>query len=170
MFPSFWKILPTFRQFYSSRPRLGVSTERKFSKIEIKTGFLLPSGVDLVRPLNWNSKIGRNPNTNFENSFKIYFLGHLHKTIKSNSKSSYQDRSENHLTKIQSETPLLKTSTLQETVHKIWLILKPKTYCFPPLALLTGKTRPKPLGLHRQNPAKNSNTWKTFQEAYFPKN
>lgn len=55
---------------------------------------------------------------------------------------------------------------LQETALKIWLILKPKTYCFP-----DKKTRPT-LGhrLPRQSPTKNSNTWKTFQEeAYFAK-
>lgn len=47
---------------------------------------------------------------------------------------------------------------LQETAHKIWLILKPKTYCFSPSLDIYWQDSSNPQGLHRQNPAKNSNT------------
>lgn len=157
-----------FLAIYSSRPRLGCVHWKEIYENHTKTGFLLSSDVDLVLPLNWNSKIDRFPRTNFEKVlFKFCFLDHYQKP-KEIQNQAIRIEAKTIYPKLWNETPLFKTSSVQETAHKIWLILKPKTYCFPPSS--TGQTRPTPLGLRRQNPAKNSNTWKTFQEeAYFAK-
>lgn len=121
-----------FLAIYSSRPRLGCVHWKEIYENDTKTGFLLSSDVDLVLPLNWNSKIDRFPRTNFEKVFfKFCFLDHYQKPKEIQNQAIRIEAKTIH-PKLWNETPLFKTSSVQETAHKIWLILKPKTYCFPP--------------------------------------
>lgn len=134
-----------------------MSTKRKFSKNETKTGFLLSSGVNLVRPLNWNSKIGRYSITNFEEVTLNLFSWPF--TKKKTNKIQNQAIRIKPITFTQNSKMRRHCSKLlQETAHKIWLILKPKTYCFSPSLDIYWQDSSNPQGLHRQNPAKNSNT------------
>lgn len=164
MCPPFGNSKLYFRRFYSSRPRLGCVHWREIltQKKCIKTGFLLTSGVDLVRPLHWNSKQCRSPRTHelWESNLKFIFWAI---NAKKHSKSSYHDWSKTKLTlKVIQRDATAQNRTIQETAHKIWLILKPKTYCFP----YPGGTHSSNLSrsVLRQNcqPKKQQNTWKTF--------
>lgn len=118
-----------FWRFYSSRPGLGVSTQVKFyeklhkNRVSVAVRCWFGSSTELkFKKVSLPSHA-----RTLRKSFKVCFLGHLC-TQKRDSKSSYQ--------KWKSFTQNYKkrdaTAQLQETAHQIWLILKPKTYCFSP--------------------------------------
>lgn len=121
-----------FWRFCSSRPWLGCVHWKEIFKKVSKNRFFV-----IIR-----RKFGSSTELKFQNrsllnhelwgSYLKFIFWPFTNKIRPNSKSSYQDRTKNIYSKLSNETPLLKTSSLQETAHKIWLILKPKTYCFPP--------------------------------------
>lgn len=123
-----------YRRFYSSRPRLGCVHWREIfeeKKTCIKTGFLLTSGVDLVRPLHWNSKKCRHPRKHelCESPLKFIFWAIYAKNIFKIKLSGLKWKC---LTlKITQRDATAQNRTIQETAHKIWLIWSQK-HTVPP--------------------------------------
>lgn len=119
-----------FWRFYSSRPGLGVSTQVKFyeklhkNRVSVAVRCWFGSSTELkFKKVSLPSHA-----RTLKKSFKVCFLGHL---------CTQKKRFKIKLSEMKKFYPKLQkkrdaTAQLQETAHQIWLILKPKTYCFSP--------------------------------------
>lgn len=94
---------------------------------------------------------------NFEKVFKIYFFDHLQKISKQIPNQAIRIKpkifTQNYKMRRHCSKPL------QETAHKIWLILKPKTYCFPLTRYwLARLAQPPPVYIVKIQPKNSNNT------------
>lgn len=155
MFPTSWK-KNIFSAIYSSRPRLGCVHSKEIFQKFIKTGFLLQSGVSLVCPLNWNSKIGRYSSTNFEKVFEIYFFDHLQKISNQIQNQAIRIKPKIFTQNYKNETPLLKTTP--GNCSQNLTNFEAKNILFSPHSILTGKTRPTSVYIVKIQPKNSNNT------------